>query len=68
MLVAATATNEAEATAPGGAAGGVTIDILVPIAEVSGDTNAEVDGSFTSSSSITVQRARVEPRRRRRSR
>ena len=55
VLVAASATNEAEATAPGGAAGGVTIDILVPIAEVSGDTNAQVDGSFTGASSITVR-------------
>ncbi|MGZ4129286.1 MAG: hypothetical protein ACXVPR_00475, partial [Actinomycetota bacterium] len=55
VLVAATATNEAEATAPGGAGGGVAIDILIPIAEVSGNTNAEVDGSFTGASSITVQ-------------
>ena len=55
VLIAATATNEAEATAPGGAAGGVAIDILVPIAEVSGNTNAQVDGSFTNSTSISVQ-------------
>ena len=55
VLVKANGTNETEATAPGGSAGGVTIDILVPIAETTGDTLAQVDGSFSGASSITIQ-------------
>src|SRR5216683_2911962 len=47
--------RSAEATAPGGSAGGVTIAILIPIAIVAGHTRAEVDGTISSSTGVTVQ-------------
>src|SRR6266849_4521046 len=55
VLVRATGTHTAEATAPGGSAGGVTIAILIPIAIVAGHTRAEVDGTISSSTGVTVQ-------------
>src|SRR6185295_18979371 len=55
VLVKAEATNRATADAPGGVGGGVSIAIMVPIALVTGDTRARVDGDITSSTGITVQ-------------
>ena len=53
--ISATSSNHSTANAPGGEAGGVTIDVLVAIAKVTGHTTAELDGSVTGASSIAVQ-------------
>src|SRR4029077_16682715 len=55
VLVKAEASNKATADAPGGAGGGVSIAILVPIALVTGDTRARLDGTISSSTGVTVQ-------------
>ena len=55
VLVWANAFNRAVADAPGGSAGGVSVDVMLPIATVSAATRAQVDGDFTSSTSLTVR-------------
>ena len=53
-LVQATASNSVEAEAPGGAAGGVAIAIIVAIADLTGHTTTTVDGDITNASGITI--------------
>ena len=54
VTVAATASNLVEADAPGGAAGGVAISIIVADAQLSGHTRTDVEGGFTNANGITV--------------
>ena len=55
VLVAADSHDAATANTPGGGGGGISINVMVPIASVSGATRARVDGDITGSSSIEVR-------------
>ncbi|MGU3647355.1 hypothetical protein ACLBXX_20565, partial [Microbacterium sp. C23T] len=55
VTVRATADNEASVTAPAGGGGGVSVQIQVVFAVLSGHTLAEVAGSVTNASGITVE-------------
>src|SRR5215203_4846896 len=54
VLVKADATNVATATAPGLSIGIVAITAMLPTARVSGHTTAELNGTITSSATLTV--------------
>ena len=54
VRVTATSVNRATATAPGGSLGGISVVVMVPIATVSGSTEAHLNGSAPSSTSVTV--------------
>ena len=54
VTVRATASNLVEADAPGGAAGGVAISIIVADAQLSGHTTTDVEGGFTNANGITI--------------
>jgi len=55
LVVTSTSKLSAISTAPGGAFGGVTISIMVPLARVSGRTTAFVDGTISNSTSALVK-------------
>ncbi len=66
VLIQANATNVAEATAPGGSAGGVTIDVMLAFAFVTGRTRSRLDGTIEDATTITVQSLARRTRRPRR--
>ena len=54
VTVAANARNHATAISPGGGGGVINVNVMLAKAIVSGATRAQLDGSVTSSSSVTV--------------
>ena len=55
VKVTATSRSHATATAPGATIGGMAVAVMLPFATVSGSTEAHLDGSAPTSTSITVQ-------------
>ena len=55
ITVESTATNHATANTPGFSVGGISIAAMLPSARISGATAARIDGTVTSSTSVTVQ-------------
>ena len=53
--VKADATNIASATTPGGSVGGLAISVMIPIAIVSGATRAQLQGTVSGSTQVTVE-------------